>query len=95
MNVSFPPIPSIQQLDGFMQTLRRKVCVTLRGRDVGVAQQLLDFVDAHTRIDQSAGKTMAQVVQANIVQVCISPHAVNGGAILGHGSGTVVVSRAA
>ena len=57
-----------------MQTLRRKVGITLRGHDVGVAQKLLHFVDAHTRIDQSAGKTMAQVVQSKVRQIRVCSH---------------------
>ena len=49
---------------GFLQSLDGDVCVNLRGREAGVAEQRLDAAQIRAAIEQMRGKAVPQLVGA-------------------------------
>ena len=59
------PRPRVRRVIHLGQVLKVEPCVDLRGRDVGVAQQLLHRTQVATALQQVAGERVAQHVRVH------------------------------
>ena len=65
-----------------MEGLLGQVCITLRCDRAGMSEQVLDFVEAPTIIDQERGKTMPKAMHTHILESRLLPGCVPRGIYL-------------